>query len=457
MNVVTRVRAAVTAFLRPRAGALSPVDSERGWITLRSEHGAHWQSDTHISDDNIFGNVPVYSCVTLITSDVGKVGLRLMEPKDGVWIETRSSAFTPVLKKPNHYQTRQQFIESWTISKLLRGNAYVLKIRDARQIVTAMYVLDPDRVQPLVAPDGSVFYALQEDPLSLLPVAYPAVPASEIIHDRMECPHHPLVGVSPLTAAYLPAAQGLRIQNNSEGFFRNMSRPSGILTAPGKIDNETANRLDIEWNKNYGGGNLGRTAVLGSDLKYQAITITAVDAQLVEQLKLSSEQICAAFHVPAYMIGVGPTPAYNNIQALNQQYYSQCLQKLYNAIEDLLDDGLGLWSAGYRSEFNLEDLLRMDSTGQADFVSKLVGAGVMTPNEGRARFALLPVEGGEDCYLQQQYWGLGQLSERTSAPDGKMPTAAPAPTPAAPAEDEQKAAREVGRLLATFTRGLEHV
>jgi HK97 family phage portal protein len=392
--------------------------------------------------------------VTLIASDVGKVGLRLMEPQGNVWVETKSAAFTPVLKKPNGYQTRQQFIELWSLSKQLRGNAYILKVRDARQVVVEMYVLDPDRVQPLVAPDGSVFYALQEDPLSQLPVAYEAVPASEIIHDRLECPYHPLVGVSPLTAAFLPASQGLRIGNNSEGFFRNMSRPSGILTAPGKIDNETAARLQLEWSKNYSGGNLGRTAVLGSDLKYQALTVNAVDAQLVEQLKLSSEQICSAFHVPPYMIGVGPTPTYNNIQALNQQYYSQCLQKLYNAIEDLLDDGLGLWSAGYRSEFLLDDLLRMDSTGQADFCQKLVSSGIMSPNEARARFALLPIDGGNVPFLQEQNWPITILSERETP---ARPPTPPAPTEMATPDSEQKAALEVGHLLATFTKGLEHV
>jgi phage portal protein BeeE len=41
-----------------------------------------------------------------------------------------------VLRKPNRFQTRIQFLESWALSKLSRGNTYVLKQRDNRNVVT---------------------------------------------------------------------------------------------------------------------------------------------------------------------------------------------------------------------------------------------------------------------------------------------------------------------------------
>ena len=69
---------------------------------------------------------------------------------------------------------------------------------------------------------------------------------------------------------------------------------------------------------------------------------TAVDAQQIEHWKAMNEAICAAFHVPAYLAGAAPPPAYNNIEALKQAYYSQCLQELIEAIELLLDEGLAL-------------------------------------------------------------------------------------------------------------------
>jgi phage portal protein BeeE len=69
------------------------------------------------------------------------------------------------------------------------------------------------------------------------------VPASEIVHDIMIPLYHPLVGVSPLHACGSPAMLGSHIQRTSARFFENGARPSGILSAPGKINTDTAKRL----------------------------------------------------------------------------------------------------------------------------------------------------------------------------------------------------------------------
>jgi hypothetical protein len=152
--------------------------------------------------------------------------IRLMQEEDKIWVETTSPAFSPVLRKPNKYQTRQKFFESWVLSKLSSGNTYVLKERDNRGGVIALHVLDPNRVKPLVAPNGDVYYELHDDDLAKLPAGLPAIPASEIIHDRMWCLFHPLVGLSPIYACARAATHGLNIQDNSVNFFENMSRPS---------------------------------------------------------------------------------------------------------------------------------------------------------------------------------------------------------------------------------------
>ena len=77
-------------------------------------------------------------------------------------------------------------------------------------------------------------------------------------------------------------------------------------------------------------------AVVGDGLKYEAMRAKAVDSQLIEQLKWTAEVICSVYHVPPYKIGVGTLPSYNNVQALNTEYYSQCLQKHIEDIEKRL-------------------------------------------------------------------------------------------------------------------------
>jgi HK97 family phage portal protein len=142
------------------------------------------------------------------------------------------------------------------------------------------------------------------------------VPASEIIHDIMVPFQHALCGVSPITACGLAAVQGLNIQSNSTKFFANNSNPGGVLSAPGTINDETAKRLKDYWEQNYGGVNVGKVAVLGDGLKYEAMAVNAVDADLINQLKWSAETVCSVFHVPPYMSRRRHTPSYQNIEAL---------------------------------------------------------------------------------------------------------------------------------------------
>lgn len=446
------LKSAIIGLFRKQA-TLSGVNERGGWwpIVFESFKGA-WQANVEINQDAVLAQATVFSCITLISSDGGKLRLKLTEMNaDSIWLETASPAFSPVLRKPNHYQTRQQFIEQWLISKLCTGNTYVLKQRDNRGIVTSLYVLDPHRVKPLVALNGDVYYQLHEDDLSHVPEGIPAVPASEIIHDRMNCLFHPLVGLSPIFACGLAATQGLKIQQNSAKFFQNMSRPSGVLTAPGQISDATAARLKAHWETNFSGDNIGKVAVLGDALKYESMTVNATDSQLVEQLKLSAEQVCSTFHVPAYMVGAAPAPAYNNIEALSQQYYSQCLQSLLEAIEAGLDEGLGLpYVTGKTlgTEFDLEGLLRMDSATQIDALNKAVGGGWMKPNEARKSRNLLPVDGGNTPYLQQQNFSLSALAKRDAQED---PFATGTPEPI----QEDIAAEEARAFLDHIRKGLQ--
>jgi HK97 family phage portal protein len=398
--------------------SLSAPDTRGGWWPIvREAFTGAWQQNVEVRFDSVLSFHADFACKTLIASDIAKLRIKLVEQDaNGVWSETKSPAYSPVLRKPNRSQNRIQFFESWVISKLQKGNTYVLKERDGRGVVIGLYVLDPNAVKPLVAPDGSVYYQLSRDDLAGVDDfdASVPVPASEIIHDRFNCMFHPLVGVSPIFANGLAAMHGLAIQNNATRFFQNGSNPGGILTAPGAISDETAKRLKDHWDSNYTGANVGKVAVLGDGLRYEAMSVKAVDAQLIEQLKWSAEVVCSTYHVPPYKIGIGQMPSYNNVQALNTEYYSQCLQVLMESIELCLDEGLAT-GEGLGTEFDTDNLLRMDSVTQMEVLEK--SKGIMSPNEQRKKLDLRPKDGGESPMLQQQNFSLAALAKRDALDD----------------------------------------
>lgn len=423
---------------------LTAVGHGSGWFgIIRESFSGAWSQNVAIdAPREILAFSAVFACVTLIASDIAKLRVKLMmSDENGIGEEVpKGSPYWAVLRKPNRFQTWLKFIEQWIVSKLLYGNTYVLKQRDARGIVVAFYILDAQRVTALVAADGGVYYRLASDNLAGLPDEV-TVPASEIIHDMAVALWHPLVGVSPLYACGLSATMGNRIQANSTRFFGNASRPSGALTAPGTISDETANRLKTEWEENFGGQNLGRLAVLGDGLKYEAMMIPAVDAQLLEQLNWTVEDVARCYHVPIWKIG-GKEPQRQNVESLNQSYYSDCLQAHIESAEASLDVGLNL-PAGYYMEFDIEGLMRMDTAARYEAKGKAIGGGWMAPNEARRGENLKPVPGGESPYLQQQNYSLAALAKRDALQD---PFGRPAP--AAPAAPEPEGRRGRARSFA---------
>jgi HK97 family phage portal protein len=425
---------------RRAPSGLSAVSDSRGgwWPWIREPFTGAWQRNQEWTTDTALAHHAVYACITRIAQDIGKLRPKLVE-KDAndIWTEIENAAHSPSLRKPNRFQNHIQFKEWWAASKLIRGNTYVLIERDLRGVPSAFYVLDPSRVQVLVAPDGEVFYQLQTDNLAGLEQDRIAVPASEIIHDRMNCLYHPLVGTSPIFACGTAANMGLQIQQNSSAFFANGSNLSGVLTTAQPITPEKALELSDMWNARYGKDKSGGVAVLGGGLSFQAMRMTATDAQLIDQLKWTAETVCSTFHVPPWKVGIGPMPAYTKPEIANQAYYSDCLQSHIEAWELCMDQAFdfatttteGRWLG---IELDLTGLFRMDQGGQIESLAKAVGGSLLAPNEARKQMDQKPLAGGDSIYLQQQYYSLEALSER----DSNDPFATP--TPALPAAEPQK-------------------
>src|SRR6188474_2762559 len=88
-----------------------------------------WQKNDPLTTEAALSNSSVFGCVSGIAQDISKIAPPLLLERDdrGFWSETVNPAYTPVLRRPNRYQTDQQFLEQWALSRLLTGNVYVLK------------------------------------------------------------------------------------------------------------------------------------------------------------------------------------------------------------------------------------------------------------------------------------------------------------------------------------------
>ena len=421
----TRTRAA----LAPVGAALANVPRALwGGGVVREPYMGAWQKNDERVYPSLLASPPVFACVSRIGQDISKCRLNLVQQTGpDIWEPTTNPAYSPVLRRPNPYQTIARLLEQWITSKLTTGNTIVLKRRDARGVVAQLHVLETASTSTLIAPDGSVFYELRPPAHDLTglwaedrsPVI---VPAREVIHDRWNCFFHPLQGLPPLYAAALAARQGLTMQEHATAFFAEGNQPNGILQAPQHTTPERMREIKEGWSTRTNG-----VAVITGDLKYTQLAISSVDSQFVEQLQFTEKQILGVFGMPMVIYNAAEGgAAYGKNESVIQLYHDETLQPLMKGVEDGLDEGLDL-AADLGTELDVDDLLWMDTPTRTKAAVDGI-RGVLSPNEARRKyFALPPVKGGDKPMTQQQYWPYEALEDRGTAP----PIAAPAPPPPA--------------------------
>lgn len=350
----------------------------------------------------------------------------------------RNSAASRVLRRPNPYQSKADFFLNLVRAEQMRGNGYALAQRNGRQEITALHLVQPSSMWPFISPeDGSIYYQFTEVPMGqeFEPVLEDMYPSRDVLHIRMHTPVHPLVGETPLMAAAMAVDVGNAISESSAAFHRNMARPSGYLKIPTKLDATLLEQLRGEWQKAYQGVSAGRVAVLQNGVEWQALSMTALDAAVVESYKLSISDIARVFRVPLAIIGDN-TQTYNNTEVLMKFWLSTglgyILEHVELALDMLFDLPEGEWVA-----FDTDYLQRADFAARIEALVRGTQGGVFSPNEARAREGLPRTPYGDEPRVQAQTVPLSFASQKPgeSSPSAPSAPAAPAVTP--PPEEEE--------------------
>jgi HK97 family phage portal protein len=380
----------------------------------------------------------VYACVNTIASDVAKLPIEIykVDQKTGARTLQRADYYAALFREPNQYQTHADLLYAFAQSYLLQGNAYCyMGKRNGRGETIELHVLNPYRVKPMIAFDGSVFYECGEDFLAGI-TPNTVVPERDMIHHRLPLlPGYPLVGVTPIFAAAASSAVGIKILQDSQQFFANSARPSGLLQSTINLGDEQKRKAKEEWDIAYRGREYGKVAILPNGLDWKPITITAQDAQLIEQLRWSVEDVARVFRVPTFMLGDVSKVTYRNSEQLARAYLTGCLASHIEALEERFERAFQ-FPLDYEIKFDLTQLLRTEIDIRYAAYQQSLNAGWQSINEVRAQEGLEPVVGGEVPRVQMQYVPIDAVPDAASTvgpgpgePGDAPGEPAPAPTP----------------------------
>lgn len=336
-----------------------------------------------------------------------------------------TSALSRILHRPNAYQTLSDFMLNVVKELYLSGNSYVVGLRNDRNEFSSIHHVPSRGTMPYVDEEtGSVFYSMGNNPLmgdiDLL------IPARDVMHLRLHCPRHPLVGISPIENAAMAIAANAAISSHQANFFNNMSRPSGVLSTELKLNPDQMNQLRIAWESQAKNMASGGIPILSSGIKWEPMSLSAIDAQIVEAFNMTVNDIARALRIPLPLVQLhNEASTYNNVEQMYAQWLSGGLGFLVEHIEQNFSYFFGL-PRTQGTEFDTDSLLRTDFKGKVEGYTKGIQGGLFTPDEARKKFGgLKPVDHGGTVYVQQQMVPLGSnLNDQGAEME---PVAEPAP------------------------------
>lgn len=380
------------------------------------------------------------ACIDAYAQTIASMDLELYsEDKDGGYTEVDRGPIADVLRTPNAYQTRSDFILNLIWNLFEWGNGYAVFERSDGRNVTSMHLINARNAAPMVEPESkSIFYAVGGNPFLPDGTQY-LVPARDVLHVRLHTPTHPLVGVSPITAAALAMAANTAITAHQAVFFNAMARPSGVLSTEASLTRAQITMLREAWQEQSTGLNSGGVPILSNGLKWQAMSINSQDSEVAAAFNMTVEDVARAFRVPLPLVGSPVGSTYNNVEQLIALWMSTGLGFVLEHVEAAFDKAFEV-PRGQEIEFETDSLQRTDFKGRVEALTKGISGGLYSPNEAREREGLPKVEFGDEPRLQAQVVPLSQVA--------MTPAATPAPAPAAPAEGDESGDDESAKMLA---------
>ena len=172
----------------------------------------------------------------------------------------------------------------------------------------------------------------------------------------------------------------------------------------------------MRFDEHQGSGNEFKPFILEGGLDWVQVSITPEDAQLLETRKFQRSEIAGLFRVPPHMIGDLEKATFSNIEQQGLEFVTNCLMPYLTRIENRIRSSLlngNEWQTHF-AKFNVNALLRGDMKSRAEFYTKMLQNGALSPNEIRLKEDMNPRDGG-DIYLTPLNMAVnGQTIEATN-------------------------------------------
>lgn len=340
----------------------------------------------------------VYRCVDLISDSVAVLPLKTYLLDEGGFKKEYKThpAYMILDLEPNEDMTRFVFFKTLMASVLLTGNGYAYIERDRNL----------NLLQLIYIPTSQVTIVYITDKNGIMRKRYQVVGFKELVEPKdmihvLNFSYDGIIGISTLTHARQTLGIATKSEEHASGFFESGGAVSGILTVEGKrLDKTQKDQIYETWDERMSQHPNG-IAVLEGNMKYQPITVSPKDSQLLESRQFNVVDICRFFSVSPVKAFDLSKSSYSTVEATQLQYLTDTALAVITKIEQEINRKVFLRSERGRiiAEFDTSAILRTDKAAQAAYWKDMFYVGAASPNEIRRENNLSRVDNGDKVFV----------------------------------------------------------
>ena len=352
-------------------------------------------SPVEVNEDSAMQLSAVWACVRLLSETVASLPVNVYR-KTAKGRDLAPDHWLSLLmaRKPNRYQTKVEFFETLMLNLALHGNAYA-KITKVGGQIRSLLPLMASQIETKLLPDGSVVHLYHADG------NVDVLSSDSVWHVKLY--GNGIVGKSPLAFGRNMFGIAQAAEQSVSKIYANGGKPSGVLSFDRLLT--PAQRASVRENfATLTTGTDDRLLVIEQGMKFDAVSMSPQDIELLASRKHQIDEIARWFGVPSILINQneGSTTLGSSTAEIISGFYKLNLRPYLERVEASVQTWLFTPEEAnqYEFEFDFEGLLRSDLKSRLEGYRTAVAGTILTPNEVRRIEGWPRVEGG-DVLLSQ--------------------------------------------------------
>lgn len=403
---------------------------------ISARRGFYFSGGITVNEDSAMKVSAFYRGATYIATQVAKLPWNIKD-KNNIIQEDGVSILLNVA--PNPEMTAMAW-KMWAILRAItHGNAFSEIERDM--------LGRPVNIWPITAPvdivrdvNGKLFYRTASETSGDI-----YLEPRDVFHVKNFHTKDGLYGQGVVSYAIDSLGISLGADRMAKNLFQNGGIPSGVLTHPGTLSDESYERLKKSWIENNGGENSSGTALLEEGMKFEAMNMDPQVLQFLDSRKFGVIEIARFLGLPPTKLFDMATSTYSNVENANLEVATDTLDAWVVNLE--LEADVKLLNrrfAGRYSEIDLYAVFRGDMSSRSAYFKNMMAVGAITPNQIREKEGMAPYPEGDKYYIATNNFTPADMIEeviQSQIDSNNTPPAAAKPKP----ED-----KEVTQALVTY-------